>query len=57
VLTRGDAMILYGFANEQNATNAKKKRVGGLPQNCFLFITNQELQIPFNEWPSNTPQL
>jgi hypothetical protein len=31
---------LYGFANEQNTTNAKKKCIGGLPQNCFMIITN-----------------
>jgi hypothetical protein len=47
---------LYGFTKEQDATNAKKID-GGLPLNCFLFITSWELQIPFDEWPSNTPQL
>ncbi len=48
---------LYGFANEQDAINAKKKRVGGLPHNCFLFIASRELQIPLDEWPNNTTQL
>jgi hypothetical protein len=35
----------------------KIKCVGGLPYNYFLFIANQELQIPFNKWPSDMPQL
>jgi hypothetical protein len=29
----------------------------GKPQKKKLFIENQELQIPFDEWPSNIKQL
>jgi hypothetical protein len=35
----------------------QKKYVGGLPHTWILFIANQELQIPFYEWPNNMPQL
>jgi hypothetical protein len=49
---------LYGFAKEQDATNAKKKKKK-VPVSCpnFLFTTSQELQILFDDSPSNTPQL
>jgi len=33
------------------------KCVYGWPQNCFLFVANYELQIPFDEWPNNIKQL
>jgi hypothetical protein len=42
---------LYGSTKEQNVTNAKKCIIG-LPQNCFLFTKNQELQIPLDDWLS-----
>jgi hypothetical protein len=34
----------------------QRKCIGGWPHNWFLFTTNQELQIPLDEWPSNTKQ-
>jgi len=43
---RGDAIIVHGFAKEQDATNAKKKCFGGLPQNYFLFVASRVLQFP-----------
>jgi hypothetical protein len=49
---------LYGFAKEQDASNKKKKKgVSELPQKKIWFTTSQELQIPFDNLPSNTPQL
>jgi hypothetical protein len=47
---------LYGFTKEQDATNTKKIRWWVTPL-FVLFITNWEQLIPFNKWPSNTPQL
>ncbi len=47
---------LYGFAMEQYAAIIKNC-VGGLLQICFLFTASWELQIPLDEWLSQTPQL
>jgi hypothetical protein len=50
---------VYGFAKEQNATNTqpKKKNLVGCPMIFKKFTMNQELQIPFDKWPNNIPQL
>jgi hypothetical protein len=47
---------LYGFTNEQDTTSAREV-CWWVTSISFLFTENQELQIPFDEWPSNIKQL
>jgi len=56
VLASGDAIIVW-LCKGERCHECKKKCVGGLPHNCFLFTMNQELQIPLDKWSTSMPQL